>query len=376
MKKNCDYNLIMAGRDSGKSTAVCRDVCIKDYLENGHLFIRFFRRTGNVYDAADSWFDEFTTGGKFDCGHVITYQDGKYYMDGKLFGDTAIISLSKNYRSARFDPRIYNCVFDEYIGLSPDEYVDEEIYKFKALLTTVFRNRPRRVWLLGNNYNELSKYNPYHTYFKITDIDSMKQGDIRVYKSKHFKNPARIAFEFGRIAYECEDEIPVAERLDGNEVATSGEFARPWDVFVLSERYTDPPSFLRDSCDNYYISDVFGRCYFPVINEELQCIDWVSTPEDLTQLGKGGDEEKYNALITYEDYFIEKYGEEEYYQELERCLPYDIGIPLFMNRNRYGENCQGFLSGINKEYRGYTFMYCDGNIKYLFERIILQNKIE
>ena len=202
MRKKATYNLIMAGRDTGKSTAVCRDVCIKDYLDNGHLFIRFFRKTGNVYDSADSWFDEFTTGGKFDCGHVITYQDGKYYMDGKLFGETAIISLSKNYRSARFDPRIYNCVFDEYIGLSPDEYVDGEINKFKALLTTVFRHRPRRVWLLGNNYNEMSKYNPYHTYFGIDiDRDKLKQGDIKVYKSSRFKNPALIAFEFGRIAY-------------------------------------------------------------------------------------------------------------------------------------------------------------------------------
>ena len=377
-KKNATYNLIMAGRDTGKSTTMTRKL-IDDFKNYGHRFLRLFRKTGSSYNAAGTWFDEYNEGGKFYEGDTFTYNasEGRYYINGEFFGETAIVSLAYTYRSRVYDPRIYHAVYDEYIGITPDEYVDGEVKKFLAILTTCFRHRDRRVWLLGNNYNEMSKYNPFHTYFGIDiDRDHLKQGDIKIYKSKRFKHPALIAFEFGRIAYEREDEIPLAERLDGNEVATSGDFARPWDVFELSERYPDPPSFMRDSCDNYYIADVYGRCYFPVINEELQCVDWVSTPEDLTQLGKGGDEEKYNALISYEDYFIEKYGEEEYYNELERCLPYEIGIPLFMNRNRYGENCQGFLTGINRQYKGYTFMYCDGNIKYLFERVILQNKTE
>lgn len=376
-KKNATYNLIMAGRDTGKSTAITREL-IDDYKATGHKFIRLFRKTGNSYDAADSWFDEYNEGGKFYEGDVFEFRsDGNYYINGELFGYTAIISLARNYRSGVYPASVYTAVYDEYIGITPDEYVDGEVKKFKSILTTVFRHRECKIWLLGNNYNEMSKYNPYHTYFGIDiDRDKIKQGDIRVYKSKRFKNPAKIAFEFGRIAYESEEEIPLSERIDGNEVATSGEFARPWDVFIQDDRYEHRPSFLRDSIDNYFIADTFGRCYFPVVNEELQSIDWISTPEDLLAIGKTGDETHYKALIDYADYFMEQYGEEEYYEELENSMPYDIAIPLFKDGNRYGENCQGFISGINKIYTGFTYQYADGNIKYLFEKIILGNKMD
>ena len=179
-----------------------------------------------------------------------------------------------------------------------------------------------------------------------------------------------------RIAYEGEKEIPRAERVDGNEVATSGDFARPWDVFIQEDRYPKQPSFMRDSIDNYFVADTYGRCYFPVVNEELQCIDWVSCPEDLASIGKNGDEARYNALINYQEYFMEQYGEEEYFKALEEVQPYEIAIPLLKGGNRYGENCQGFISGINKVYTGFTYQYADGNIKYLFERIILGAKME
>ena len=376
-KKNATYNLIMAGRDTGKSTAITGEL-IDDYKATGHKFIRLFRKTGNSYDAADSWFDEYNEGGKFYEGDVFEFRsDSNYYINGELFGYTAIISLARNYRSGVYPASVYTAVYDEYIGITPDEYVDGEVKKFKSILTTVFRHRECKIWLLGNNYNEMSKYNPYHTYFGIDiDRDKIKQGDIRVYKSKRFKNPAKIAFEFGRIAYESEEEIPLSERIDGNEVATSGEFARPWDVFIQDDRYEHRPSFLRDSIDNYFIADTFGRCYFPVVNEELQSIDWISTPEDLLAIGKTGDETHYKALIDYADYFMEQYGEEEYYEELENSMPYDIAIPLFKEGNRYGENCQGFISGVNKIYTGFTYQYADGNIKYLFEKIILGNKMD
>lgn len=376
-RKNADYNLIMAGRDTGKSTAITGEL-IKDFKEHGRKFIRLFRKTGASFNAAGSWFDEYNEGGKFYAGDKIEFRaDGRYYINNEFFGETAIISIAYTYRSKVYDPAIYHAVYDEYIGITPDEYVEGEVKKFFSILTTCFRHRERKVWLLGNNYNEMSKYNPFHTYFRIDiDRDKIKQGDIRTYKSKRFKDPAIIAFEFGRIAYEGEKEIPRAERVDGNEVATSGDFARPWDVFIQEDRYPKQPSFMRDSIDNYFVADTYGRCYFPVVNEELQCIDWVSCPEDLASIGKNGDEARYNALINYQEYFMEQYGEEEYFKALEEVQPYEIAIPLLKGGNRYGENCQGFISGIKKVYTGFTYQYADGNIKYLFERIILGAKME
>lgn len=374
-KKKADYNIIMAGRDSGKSTAITAEL-IDDYKKTGHKFIRLFRRV-TYYDSAPSWFDEYNENGKFYAGDTIEFKDGCYYINGEVFGYTAIISLATRYKSTVYDKDIYTAVFDEYQEISPDTYVDGEVKKFLSILTTVFRHRERRVWLLGNNDNETNKYNPYHRYFGIDiDKDNIKQGDIRVYKSKKWKDPAVIAFEYGVMAYENEREIPKAERIDGNNVGTTGDFARPYDVFIQADMYPNKLSFFRDSVDNFYISDTYERCYFPVINDELQSIDWVITDTNLNEIGKGGDEEKYNALINYADYFIAEYGEEQYNEELESVIPYDIAVPLYANGNRYGENCEGFVTGIFKSYRGYTYRYCDGNIKFLFERIVLQNKME
>lgn len=370
LRKNADYNLIMAGRDTGKSTAMTRHL-IDEYKKHGRRFLRLFRQTGNSYAAADSWFDEYKPGGKFETGDDFSFDGENYYINGDFFGTIAVISLAKKYRSKVYDPRIYHAVFDEYIGLTYDEYVPGEVSKFKAILTTCFRHRERRVWLLGNNYNEDSKFNPYHEYFGI-DIDAqkIKQGDIRVYKSKNFRDPAVIAFEFGRIAYEAEKEIPKAERLDNNDVATSGNFARPWDVFIQRERYEHPISFLRDSIDNYFICDTFGHCYFPVANDDMQCIDWVSTEDDLTEIGNGGDVEQYNALTEYREYFTSLYGADDYEQAVMQAMPYKITYPLYSGGNRFGENCDDFLTGIRRIYRGYSYQYCDSNVKHIFERIV------
>lgn len=375
-KKKCVYNLIMAGRDTGKSTAICKYL-IEGFLNEGKQFIRLFRKLGNVYDSADSWFSEFTKGGKFDCGHLIEYKDGNYYLDKQFFGTTAIISLAKNYRSAQYSPRIFYAVYDEYIGLSADEYIDGEVSKFKAILTTVFRHRDREVWLLGNNYSNESKFNPFHTFFGIDiDRDGIKQGQIRVYASKRFKEPARIAFEYGQIAYQSEAEIPLAERIDNNEVATTGEFAKSWDVFDIRERYPDGGlSFVRDSMDCFYIGDTFGRYYYPILNEDMQSIDWVMTWDKLDQYGKNGNLKEYEALLRYEDSLREEFGSEAYQEALDKALPYEVGIPLYNNENRYGENCQDFIDGIRRLYKGFTHQYCDGNVKNIVEKIVLKGKI-
>lgn len=374
-KKNAIYNIIMAGRSSGKSTAITKEL-IDDYKATGHKFIRLFRRI-NYFEAAPSWFDEYNEGGKFYEGDKFEFKEGCYYINGKIFGYTAIISLASRLKSTVFDREIYTAVFDEYQEISPETYVDGEVHKFFSILSTVFRQRDRRVWLLGNNDNETNKYNPYHRYFNIDiDRDNIKQGDIRVYKSDKWKDAATIAFEYGRMAYEAETEIPKAERVEGNNVGTTGDFSRPYDVFIQDEWYSKTPSFLRDSVDNFYISDTYDRCYFPVVNDELQSIDWISTADDLNSVGKSGNKEKYDILLTYADYYIETLGEEEYNNELDANMPYDITIPLYAHGNRYGENCEGFLTGIYKSFRGYSYRFCDGNIKYIFDRIVKQGKLE
>lgn len=372
LKKKADYNIIMSGRTTGKSTDMCKHL-IKWFKQDGSMFIRLFRKNNHRKDNGGTWFDEFNEGGKFYEGDQITFDGENYYLNGELFGETAIISLARNYKSRVFNPRIKYAVFDEYIGISLSDYVDDEVNKFKSILTTCFRNRDRKVFLLGNNENEMSKYNPYHKLFGIDiDLQHIKQGDIRIYKSGRWKNPAVIAFEFGKLAAECEDEIPRAERFDNNDVVTTGNFAKVWDIFDMTERYDHGLSFLRDSIDNYYICDDYGRCYFAVINDELQSIDWVLSKDNVNEIGKHGDLETFNRLVEYEDYFKSIYGEDDYICALTEAIPYDIATPLYDNGNRYGENCGDFRHGIAKNYGGYTYMYCDANIKQIVLNVIMR----
>ena len=392
-KKNADYNIIMAGRDTGKSTAITGEL-IDEFLKYHRGFIRIIRRT-NYGVAAESWFEDYAEAGTHEDadGNVLPhglFYDGQnditfgeygeleaYFLNGELFGLVLYLSQASAYKSMVFPKFIYHAVFDEYIEDTQSRYLDAEITKFLSILSTVFRKRERKVWLLGNNLNDESKYNPYHRYFNIDiDRDRIKQGDIRIYKSKKYKDPAIIAFEFGLMAYEQEKEIPKGDRLDNYAVGTSGGFTRPFDVFLQDSEYPVQPSFLRQSIDNFYISDTTERCYFPIVNESLQSIDWIYTAEDLNRIGETGDSEKYNTLIQYPEYFIDQYGEDNYYKALEDVFPYDIAVPLYAKGNRYGENAEAFTSGINDVYKGFTYRYCDSNIKFIFENIILKANMD
>lgn len=392
-KKNADYNVIMAGRDTGKSTAITGEL-IDEFKKYHRGFIRMIRRT-NYGVAAESWFEDYSSTGThedengevqpgglfYDGQNDITFGEygelEAYFFNGELFGLVLYLSQATAYKSMVFPKFIYHAVFDEYIEDTQSRYLDAEITKFLSILSTVFRKRERKVWLLGNNLNDESKYNPYHRYFNIDiDRDRLKPGDIKIYKSKRFKDPAVIAFEFGQMAYEGEKEIPKADRLDGYNVGTSGDFARPYDVFLQDVEYPVQPSFLRQSIDNFYIADTTNRCYFPVVNEQMQSIDWLYSPEDLNRIGSAGDAEKYNILIQYPEYFIDQYGEDNYYKALEDVFPYEIAVPLYSNGNRYGENAEAFTSGVNDIYKGFTYRYCDSNIKFIFENIVLKYNVE
>lgn len=377
LKKGAEYNFIMSGRSTGKSTAMGKHL-IEDYKNYNHKFIRVFRRLSYM-ESAETWFDEFSQGGKFSEGDKIEFKDGCYYINGDLFGYTAVLSLSSRYKSTVYDSDIYNFVFDEYIEIAPDEYLDKEINKFMALISTVFRGRTGKIFCLGNNINEDSKYNPYHRYFGI-DIDkqNIKQGQIKVYQSKKFDKPAKIAFEYGLIAYEQKDEIPILQRVDGNEVATSGDFAKVWNIFRQKDEYKNDISFLRDSIDNFYIADSIDKEYFAIVNDDMQSIDFVQCSKNTTisSIGKYKDDEYYNKLVTYPEIYINEMGENEYYKALEVFTPYETAVPLYDNGNRYGANCKLFLSGLNEFYNGYTFRYCDGNVKFIVENIIISQKME
>lgn len=386
LKKQAQYNLIMSGRSGGKSTEMC-SFLINEYKTQKRKFIRFFRRLSYT-DGCETWFDLFneptikdkTT--QKDIPNPLYIDDkiefdasqGVYLINGEVFGYIAVISLQSRRKGNVFDTDIYHTIFDEYIETSPDEYLDNEINKFMSLISTIYRGRTGQVWLLGNNLNEDSKYNPYHRYFGIDiDRDNIKQGQIKCYTSKKFNKPAKIAFEYGKMAYTTPEEVPLLQRIDGNEVATTGDFAKVWNIFSQKDEYKNPVSFYSKSIGNTYIKTDYEKCYMPIINIAKQSIDWIlcDDPEK-----KESDIDLYNTMINYKDKYLKKMTMEQYNELLQNINPYIYCTPLYTNDTRYGANCNAFLLAINRRCTGFTFRYCDGNIKFIVENRILQDKHE
>lgn len=376
----------MSGRSTGKSTSMSKYLIDRFERENA-TFIRLVRNITYTVDA-DSYFDAWSYGGKFyDSAppktydtRIITYEyyysnEGTriqgdpmtYYYNGIPFGRVLVLSQSAKYKGGVFPESIKTFVFDEYIEISMLNYLDNEYDNFMSILSTVCRLRSDvEVWLLGNNLNEDSKYNPYHMKWGIDiDRDNLKQGDLKIYKSNLFKKPAKIAFEYGLIAYENEDEIPLLQRVPGNDVATSGDFAKSFDIFDQEREYPNV-DFLRDSVNNFYMRGDNDKYYFFILNTVKQCFDIVSTNTIIDDIGKSGDEKRYNTLIRYRDIFIAQYGEEYYNREVETMLPYDITIPIYNHHTIYGQNLSLFVDKAREKYRGYSVRYCDGNVKYLW----------
>lgn len=385
-KQKTNYKVLMSGRSTGKSTSMSKYLIDRFERENA-TFIRLVRNITYTVDA-DSYFDAWSYGGKFyDSAppktydtRIITYEyyysnEGTrvqgdlmtYYYNGIPFGRVLVLSQSAKYKGGVFPESIKTFVFDEYIEISMLNYLDNEYDNFMSILSTVCRLRSDvEVWLLGNNLNEDSKYNPYHMKWGIDiDRDNLKQGDLKIYKSNLFKKPAKIAFEYGLIAYENEDEIPLLQRVPGNDVATSGDFAKSFDIFDQEREYPNV-DFLRDSVNNFYMRGDNDKYYFFILNTVKQCFDIVSTNTIIDDIGKSGDEKRYNTLIRYRDIFIAQYGEEYYNREVETMLPYDITIPIYNHHTIYGQNLSLFVDKAREKYRGYSVRYCDGNVKYLW----------
>lgn len=385
-KQKTNYKVLMSGRSTGKSTSMSKYLIDRFERENA-TFIRLVRNITYTVDA-DSYFDAWSYGGKFyDSAppktydtRIITYEyyysnEGTrvqgdpmtYYYNGIPFGRVLVLSQSAKYKGGVFPESIKTFIFDEYIEISMLNYLDNEYDNFMSILSTVCRLRSDvEVWLLGNNLNEDSKYNPYHMKWGIDiDRDNLKQGDMKIYKSNLFKKPAKIAFEYGLIAYENEDEIPLLQRVPGNDVATSGDFAKSFDIFDQEREYPNV-DFLRDSVNNFYMRGDNDKYYFFILNTVKQCFDIVSTNTVIDDIGKSGDEKRYNTLIRYRDIFIAQYGEKYYNREVETMLPYDITIPIYNHHTIYGQNLSLFVDKAREKYRGYSVRYCDGNVKYLW----------
>ena len=393
LKKDPQYLIAITGRGSGKSTDMCRQL-IKNYEQDGSMFVVIRRRMG-VRLALETWFDAFDYSAvekdNYDKSkdpfyeernHVIEFHStgqykDMYTIDGKPFGYVVYLSLSNKVKSAVFDPKTNCIVLEEVIENAMNDYIPNEYSALMSIVSTVYRHRNGKVFILGNFLNQDSKQAPILRGFGI-DVDRQDLKQEKIYTYGDGNTTAKVCFYWGTVSYEKETEVPVVQKVAGNQVALTGDFEIDYDLF--SQKYDYPElDFIRDSIDKFVIFDD-NDSYYAVLNEDMQCIDWVKSDWDIHEMGAHGNKEEYDKLVKYKDVYIKQFemaGEENpmgvYIKKLNNVMPYKLYTPLYDNEHRYGANIDFFMKGIRQNYPGFTERWCGGRIKYLCQNRIFKD---
>lgn len=196
---DANFILIIGQRANGKSFAVKEDL-IKRCIESGEQFayIRRMKEDCKQY-MIQEYFSDIICDSK-GVNHLLKWSDGKYntitvdrqsiylaYMDddekitrGQKLGRMFALSWATHYKSLAF-PEITTGVFEEFI--TDGAYLtDSEPRLFMQLVSTIFRERNARIYMVGNT---VSKINPYVNEWQLYNIDKQKLGTIDIYKQPY-----------------------------------------------------------------------------------------------------------------------------------------------------------------------------------------------
>lgn len=194
-----NYVILLGQRSNGKSFCVKEDV-IKNCLERGEQFayIRRYKEDCKQY-MIQEYFSDIICDSK-GVNHLEKWSNGKYntitvsqqviylaHIDedehiergqklGRMFG----LSWATHYKSLSF-PYISTAVFEEFV--TDDCYLsDNEPRMFMQLISTIFREKSARVYMVGNT---VSRINPYVAEWGLKGIAKQKLGTVDYYKQPY-----------------------------------------------------------------------------------------------------------------------------------------------------------------------------------------------
>ncbi len=234
---NFDIFFTIGMRSTGKTTALQRDIILKEFLENNSQFVKLCRykeERKNEYQA--EWFSSIIMEKLHNYDIHIEYKTGKYFIneyskyidkesgeflqsefikEGELIGFVIPIFAQQRYKSMNYD-KVKNIIFDEFALQSDYSYEIVEIEHFKSLISTIARLRDVNIYLCGN---VLSPHNPYFKEFNINALD-LSEGNTYVFTDyESFEDPARIGVEFTKSITQKVDDIPRILRIKNNSQA-------------------------------------------------------------------------------------------------------------------------------------------------------------
>lgn len=186
------YRLAIGGRGIGKTYSVCRTI-LEQYLREGKrgAYVRRYEEEitpKNIAALFNPHIDYIieASEGKYNS---ISYRAKEWHLcyvdeDGKVLekDPTAfcIGAAINTWMTTKGQDRgvVNTILFDEF--LIREQYLRDEFVDFMNVVSSLIRDRDGAViYMLANS---VSKYSPYWKEFGISGIESMQQGDIRVYQ--------------------------------------------------------------------------------------------------------------------------------------------------------------------------------------------------
>ena len=254
------FKLLYGGRDNGKSYTV-KEFCLKNAIENNNFFAyvrrdeletkpakveRYFRDY-EIYTLTDGLADKVTV---FNQTIYLT-KVGEDLKEKRIkeIGSVFWLGGAEHYKSLQF-PEITDLIFEEF--LTDKGYDVNEADNLQSIVSTVFRSREGRIWLIGNTD---SKLNPIIQEWGITkEFSKQKRGSVIVYD---IGNGQKLA----------------SHRVD--EVTDSKLTFRRKDVVEDGEWKVDTFSKMRYNIDEYSI--IFTIKYESIFNFNIKVCVYLKT---------------------------------------------------------------------------------------------------
>lgn len=193
LKQDCIYNILLGGRNLGKSYAV-KEHCLKSAIKNKKCEIAYIRRYAddikpNLVDAyfADMPIVKYSNG---EYSTISTYRGGIYLANieenGKIkrgiqIGNVFALNNAERYKSTMY-PDITNIIYEEFV--TTFNYLRDEPTILLNLISTIARDNKPHVYMIANTINRVC---PYFNEWSLTNIPNMPIDTIDIYDFENGK---------------------------------------------------------------------------------------------------------------------------------------------------------------------------------------------
>lgn len=257
-REHAHYIILQGGRNIGKSYQVKQHLLSAAYTDKTQLIYLRREKEDISTDLVQGYFADINIGDvtQGDYDGLLVYQHKIFFTrhgdpekpelitEKKLIGYAHALRLASHYKSVIF-PEVSDIIFEEFV---PDgkPYLSREPLKLQEYVSTIFRTREGRCWLIGNT---ISKLNPYYEDWQLFGVAKMKTHQIDTYTQT-----VQVQTKKGT---EAHDIKIVVESCGAEGLLSRMAFGSGSNQIIKNEyrRFTMPTvrqDFIDDECEELY----------------------------------------------------------------------------------------------------------------------------